>query len=200
GFIPSLNTICRRPCERRDPYAAASRWRRGPCGFPYHDRWLWVPANALGFLHILEGSTSDDDLEAGHSVVEGDWSGWPMRGVAGPSAELGDDPCRPLKRVGAMRVLLKLGPALHGFVDGGKCFDFFGREGAFDRQLFATIAGLNELNDDTCRFSGDRHELDQGFGAFELTVLDTQTLVLQRAKELFDDPALLVPGDDPPGI
>src|SRR5215217_4176965 len=159
-----------------------------------------APALALGFLHIFDGSGSDDDLEASHSVVECDWSGWPMRGVAGPSAELGDDPCRPLKRVGAMRVLLKLCPAFHGFVDGGKYFDFFGREGAFDRQLFATIAGLNELNDDTCCFSGDRHELDQGLGAFDLTVLDSQALVLERAKELFDDPALLVPGDDPPSI
>jgi hypothetical protein len=35
---------------------------------------------------------------------------------------------------------------------------------------------------------------------FDLTVLDTQALVLQRAEELFDDPALLVPGNDPPGI
>src|SRR5215467_15517732 len=119
-----------------------------------------VPAHALGFLHIFEGSGSGDDLEASHSVVEGDWSGWPMRGVAGPSAELGDDPCRPLKSVGAMRVLLKLGPAFHGLVDGGKCFDFFRREGAFDRQLFTTIAGLNELNDDTCHLGGDRHQLD----------------------------------------
>ena len=47
---------------------------------------------------------------------------------------------------------------------------------------------------------GDRHEFDQAFSAVELTILDAQTLALQRAKELFDDPALLVPGDDPPGV
>ena len=99
-----------------------------------------------------------------------------------------------------MMVLLKFGPAFQGFVDGLERFDLVRREGAFDRQLFAAIAGLNELDDDTCRSGGDRHELDQAFSAVELTVLDAQPLALQRAKELFDDPALLVPGDDQPGI
>src|SRR6266446_5663932 len=163
-------------------------------------RGVWVPAFALGSLHICEGSAGDEDLEASHSDVEGDWSRWPMRGVACPPAELGDDPCGPGESIGAMVVLLKLGPTFQGLVDGPECFDLFRREDESGRQFFATVARLNELNDDTCHFGGDRYQLDQAFGAFELAFLNAQTLVLQRTKQLFDDPALLVPGDDPPSI
>ena len=99
-----------------------------------------------------------------------------------------------------MVVSLQLGAAFHGFVDGTERLDLFRREGKFSRQFFAAVAGLNQLNDDTCRSGGDRHELDQAFSALDLTILDAQTLALQRAKELFDDPALLVPGDDPPSV
>src|SRR5207253_3589364 len=112
-----------------------------------------------------------EDLEASHSQVEGDWSRWAMRGVAGPSAELGDDPCGPGDGVGAMVVLLKLGPALQGFVDGLERFDLVRRERQICRQFFAAIAGLNELDDDTCHSGSDRREFDQAFSAGELTIL-----------------------------
>ena len=157
-----------------------------------------VPAKALGPLHICW--TIYEELEASHSGVEGDWSRWTMGGVAGPSAELCDDPCRPGDGAVAKVVLLELGPAFQGFIDGLEHFDLVRRERKFGWQFFTAISGLNELDDDTCRPGGDRHEFDQAFSAVELAILDAQTLALQRAKELFDDPALLVPGDDPPSI
>src|SRR6266852_1216135 len=188
-----------RPCERRDPSPLASKVKKVLCSSAETTvRAVWVPAFALGHLHIWRAIY--EELEACHSDVEGDWSRWAMRGVAGPSAELCDDPSRPGDGVGAMMVLLELSPAFQGFVDCLERFDLVRRKDKFVRELFAAIAGLNELDDDTGHSGGDRHQFDQAFSAVELTVLDAQALALQRAKELFDDPALLVPGDDPPGI
>ncbi len=168
--------------------------------FNDQSRWLWVPAIALGSLPIFEGSSCNDDLEASHSEVESDWSRRSMRSVSGPSAELGDDPCGPGESIGPMVVLLKLGFPFQGLVDGHESSTSSRREDESGRQFFAAAARLNELNNGACHFGGDRYQLDQALGAFELTFLNAQTLVLQRTKQLFDDPALLVPGDDPPGI
>ncbi len=150
-----------------------------------------VPAKALWHLHVC--GAVYEDLEASHPDVEGDWSRWAMRGVAGPSAELCDDPRRPGDSVGAMVVLLELGAAFQGFIDGLERVDLVRREHKFGRQFFTAIAGLDKLDDETCHSGGDRHQFDQAFSAVELTILDAQTLALQRAEELLDDPALLVP-------
>src|SRR3569832_2233846 len=142
---------------------------RSACQFVDHA--VWVPAFALGHLHISEVSPGDEALELSHSHVEGDWPRRAMRGIAGPSAEFCDDPCRPRKSVGAMVVLLQLGPTFHCFVDRPERLDLFFREDKFSRQFFATIAGLNELNDDTCHSGGDRHQLDQTISALDMTIL-----------------------------
>ena len=50
-----------------------------------------------------------------------------------------------------MLILLELGAAFQGFVDGLEHFDLVRCERKFGGQFFAAIAGLNELDDDTCR-------------------------------------------------
>src|SRR5258708_36165737 len=99
-----------------------------------------------------------------------------MGGVSAPSAELGDDPCGPGESIGGRVVLLKLGFALHSLVDGRERIDLFGGEDKLGRQLFAAVAGLNELNDGASGFGGDRDKLGETVGGLQLTVLDAQTL------------------------
>src|SRR6266702_4750728 len=158
------------------------------------------PASGLGHLHMFEGPSCSESLEARQAIVEGNRSWRFMGGVSAPSAELGDSPCGPGESFFAMRIFLKLGLALQVFVDRVEHFDFFGRESKACWKHLATIAGLNELDDDGCRFGGDGHQLHKPIGGFKLAVLDLQALGFHRTEELLDDPALLVPGDDLPGI
>src|SRR6266446_7591922 len=149
---------------------------------------------------MFESPSASESLETLQAIVEGNRSWRFMGGISAPSAELGDDPCGPGESFFAMRIFLKLGFALQVFVDRVEHFDFFGRESKACRKHLATIAGLNKLNDDGCRFGSDGHQLHKPIGGFKLTVLDLQALSFHGTEELLDDPALLVPGDDLPGV
>src|ERR1700756_938576 len=99
-----------------------------------------------------------------------------------------------------MRIFLTRGLALHSLVEPGDELDFLLIEGEAGRLEIAAIASLHELHDDGGRSSDNGHHLVEAIGGRELAVLDPQPLELHGAKELLDDPAPLVPSDDPPRV
>src|SRR5215470_14360214 len=149
---------------------------------------------------MFEQPASCESLELCQASVECNRSWRLMGSVSGPSAELCDEPCGLGESSFAMRIFLKLGVALEVFIDRIEHLDFFGRERKACWKHIVAIAGLNELNDDGCSFGGNGYQLHQPIGGFKLAILDLQALGFHRAKELLDDPAPLVPGDDLPGV
>src|SRR5712692_6130447 len=122
---------------------------------------MLLPDNALAHLRMFEGPAADENLEMCQAIVEGNGSWRLMRGVSAPPAELGYNPCGPGESILSMRIFLKLGLALQVFVDGFEHFDFFSRKSKACRKYILTIASLNQLNDDSCRFRRDGHQLHQ---------------------------------------
>src|SRR5262245_9508177 len=158
------------------------------------------PAARLGYLHVGTGIAGGEGLESLQAVVEGNRSWWSMRGISGPSAESGDDPCCPGQCAVGIWIVRKLGRAIEALVDDIENLDFIRRKGSGCGKTLAAVAGLDALNDDSCRLGGDGDKLHEPVGGFQLTVLDTQALGFHGSEELLDDPALLVPGDDLPGV
>src|SRR5258707_6260047 len=148
---------------------------------------------------MFEEPSANKNLETCQAIMECNGSRQFMEGISAPSAEFGDDPSGPGESSFAMRIFLKLGFALQVFIDRIKHLDLFAGEGKACGKHIVTIAGLNELNDDSCGFGCDGHQPYQPLGGFKLAVLDLQSLVFHRAEELLNDPAPLVPGDDLPG-
>src|SRR5258707_573980 len=117
-----------------------------------------------------------------------------------PSAELGDDPGSPCEGVFGVGVFLAGGAALHSLIEQGDERDLVGCEGEAGGPPVGAGAGLYELHDDGGGFGGDGDQLAEAVGGGELAVFDAQSLELEGAEELLDDPALLVPSDDLPGL
>src|SRR5258708_9256071 len=114
------------------------------------------PASLLGHLHIFEEVSGG--AEGSQSVAEGDWArrfGF----VFVPSAEFGDEPCCPSKRVRGMRVFLARGVALHLLIEDGDQFDLVLGEGKACRLGVAAVAGLTELDADGGGAGGNSAQL-----------------------------------------
>ena len=97
-----------------------------------------------------------------------------------------------------MRIFLLFGFALDLRVDGFQGRHLLLCEGQAGRFGAAPVTSLHQLEDEGGGFGGNRRELQQPLGAGNLTVFELQPLLLRNAKELLDDPAQLVPGDDLP--
>src|SRR6266567_4248888 len=175
--------------------SGSSRSSVGPSPAPR--RTAHLPRMTLGHLHIFE--EAGGGAEGSQSVAEGDWARR-FGLVFVPSAEFGDEPCCPSKRVRGMRVFLARGVALHFLIEDGDQFDLVLGEGKTCRLGVAAVAGLHELDDDGSGAGGNGGQLAEAIGGCQLAVFDAQSLELQGAEELLDDPALPVPADDPPGI
>ena len=162
--------------------------------------WLWVPAFALEHAHIFESLSYGDGVEVFEAVFEGDGTWRFGRWIAVPTAEAADDPGGPGKAVGWMRVPETLALGLEILVEGGERCDLTGIEGKADGLMAVSVARLQELDGDDRSLGGDRDQLEQPVGGGDLAVFQLQTLGLEDAEELLDQPAPLVPFDDAPGL
>ena len=95
-----------------------------------------------------------------------------------------------------MRIFLLLGSALDRRVDSFQGRHLVLGEGQAGRFVAAPVMGLHQLEGERGGLGGNRRELQQPLGAGNLAVFELQSLRLQNAKELLNDPAQLVPSDD----
>ncbi len=140
-----------------------------------------------------------EGFEVLETVAEGYGAGRFGFWIAVPSAEFGDDPRGSGKRFRRMRVLRERGLAFEFGQDCVEDFDFGGREGDLGVLPGPAIARLDELHDGASGTGGNRGQLDQPPGVFQLAVFQLQTLLFQGAEELLDMPALPVPANHAPG-
>ena len=94
-------------------------------------------------------------------------------------------------------------PFAFGFeilVEGGERCDLVGIEGEPNAAAGCAVARLQELDGDDRSLGGDGDQLEKPVGGGDLAVFEPEALGLEDAEELLDDPALLVPFDDAPGI
>src|SRR6185436_18812901 len=198
--IPAWCAIAR---GRRDPYSAAVLVGKDKttATLQYNfGRWRWVPAFALGHAHISEAPSSRDGVEVFEAMLHGDGTGRFGRRITVPAAEAADDPGSPGKAVGRMRVLEPIALSLEIVVEGGERCDLSGIEGKPNGLMAASVASLQELEGDDRRLGGDRDQLEEPLGGSELAVFKPEALGFEDAEELLDQPALLVPFDDAPGL
>ena len=123
-----------------------------------------------------------EGFEVLEAVAEGDWAGRFGFWVAIPSTELGDDPRGPGKCFRRMRVLLQRGLS---FEFGQECvegLDFGGREGDAGVLPGPAVARLDALHDGAGGTCGNRSQLDQPPGFFQLAFLQAKSLLLQGAE------------------
>src|SRR4029079_15689406 len=93
---------------------------------------------------------------------------------------------------GAWRVLIGL--------DGAQSGDLVVGEGDRSGLDLLAVARLNQLHEQGSGVGCNGGELELAIGGFELTVLESQALLLEGPEQLFDGPALLVPVDDLPSL
>ena len=87
----------------------------------------FFPRLRLGHLHIFCCPAGEKLLEVVQAVVNGDWTGRFVGGIATPTAELGDDPSRPGERFLAVRIALERGFAIEAIVDRIEGFEVLQR-------------------------------------------------------------------------
>src|SRR5439155_11019691 len=172
-----------------------------PFAFRYHyGRWLWVPAFALGHAHIFEAPSNSDSVKVFETVIDGDGAWRFRRGIAVPAAEAADDPGGPGEAVGRMRVPEPFTLGLEILIEGGERCDLVGIEGKPDGLMTTAVARLQKLDGDDGRLGSNRDQLEEPVGGSDLAVFEPEALRLEEAVELLDQPALLVPFDEAPGI
>ena len=91
--------------------------------------------------------------------------------VAIPSTELGDDPRGPGKGFRRMRGLLQRGVSFAFGQECGEGLDFEGLDGDAGVLPGPAVARLDALHDGTGGTGGNRSQLDQPPGVFQLAVL-----------------------------
>ena len=144
---------------------------------------------------ISEPPSVGEGFDVLAAVAEGDWAGRFGFWVAIPSPELGDDPRGRGKCFRRMRVLLQRGLS---FEFGQECvegLDFGGREGDAGTLPGPAVARLDAVQDGAGGTGGNRRQLAQPPGVFQLAVLQVQSLLLQGAEEVFDMPARPIPAN-----
>jgi len=154
----------------------------------------------LGHAHISEAPSDHDGVEVFETVFDGDWTRRLGRWIAVPAAEAADDPGGPSETVGRMWILEPFAFGFDILVEGGEGCDFVRIEGEVDRLLAAAIPRLQELDGNDGGFGSDGDELEEPVGGGDLAVFEPEALGLEDAEELLDQPALLVPIDDTPGL
>src|SRR4051794_25824209 len=130
------------------------------------------------------------------AAAHGDRPRWTLGSVTGPATEARDNPGEPGDRLLGMRVLLLGGVAFEASVQGLEHWQLFLRDYVGGRAIDGAVAGEDQLHDLGGGDHRDGGELEQGFGLFDLAALDVETLALAGAEQLFDVPALAIPGDD----
>src|SRR5215813_5206139 len=67
-------------------------------------------------------------------------------------------------------------------------------------RLLAAVTCLQELDGDDGGLGGDGNQFEEPVGGTDFTVFELEALRLKDAEELLNDPALLVPFDNAPGV
>ena len=85
-------------------------------------------------------------------------------------------------------------------IEGSERRDLVRFEREVDRLLATAITRLQELDCNDGGFGSDGDQLEEPVGGGDLTVFEPEALGLEDAEELLDQPALLVPINDTPGL
>src|SRR5205085_9961956 len=122
-------------------------------------------------------------------------------GIPIPATELCDDPGGPAKACFWVGIFLERCPAFELGVEAVEQGDFICRERYGGWLGGGSVTRLKQLQGDDGGLGRDGGELDQPIGGLDLTVFESQALLLQQPPELLDGPAHFVPIDDlPTGI
>src|SRR5258708_962143 len=103
------------------------------------------------------------------------------------------------RSVSRMRVFQPLAFGFELLIEGRQCGDLVGVEDHGDA-LPATVARLQELDGNDRGLGSDGNQFEKPVGGADLAIFEPEALCLEDAEELLDDPALLVPFDDAPGV
>src|SRR5260370_14748654 len=144
---------------------------------------------------MFEPEAVSDGVEALQSSMHCDRSWWFGIVGAAPCAETGDDPSGPRQGFGLEGVSETLGFSVDGWGDGLEDGHVVLVEGSGGRPLICPVASLDELHADDGGAQRDEGELAQDVRGFDLAILDAETLALEGAEELLDQPAAAVSGD-----
>src|SRR4029453_4333931 len=140
---------------------------------------------------IFDGSvvlkTSSHDLRSGLAVV------------TGPAAEASDDPSGEGEGTVRMRIALSRGLACELVRDRLEDRLVVGIEGIAQELIGVTVASLDKLLDGDSRDSRGGGEVDHRLRLTDISCFDVETRGLERAEELFDDPAPAIEVDSPAG-
>src|SRR4051794_35157485 len=139
-------------------------------------------------------------MEVFETMLHGDGTWRFGRWIAVPAAEAADDPGGPGQAVRRMRVPEPFTLGFEILVEGSERCDLVGIECELDGLMVTAIAGLQKLDGDDCRLGRDRDQLEEPVGGGDLAVFEFEALGLEDAEELLDQPAPLVPFDDPPRL
>src|SRR5918994_2304970 len=122
------------------------------------------------------------------------------RGIAVPAAEAADDPGGPSETVRWMRILEPFASGFDILIEGSERRDLVRFEDEVDRLLAAAVPRLQELDGNDGGLGSDGGQLEEAIGGGDLTVFEPEAVGLEDAEELLDQPALLVPINDTPGL
>src|ERR1700751_5505094 len=98
-----------------------------------------------------------------------------------------------------MRVLEPLAPGFELPIESSQRGEFAHVEGNVGGPL-AAVARLQQLDGDDGSFGSGGAQFEKPVGSADLAVFEPEALRLEDAEELLDEPTLLVPFDDLPGV
>src|SRR2546421_9546601 len=136
------------------------------------------PPCALGHAHIFEAPSGDHSMELLETIFERDRAWRLGGGIPIPATELCDDPGGPAKACFWVGIFLERCPAFELGVEAVEQGDFICRERYGGWLGGGSVTRLKHLQGDDGGLGRDGGELDQPIGGLDLTVFESQALLL----------------------